>query len=146
MPTYTIRDEGDSFTFEAINEREAKAIAREWLENGAADLDVESTTWIHGHLTTEGEYGSLRVTATIQPPVPKCGAEDGDAHDWQSPYELLGGLRENPGVWGHGGGVIVNEVCMRCGCKRTTDTWAQDRETGEQGLTSVTYEEGAFEV
>ena len=43
-----------------------------------------------------------------------------------------------------GGGVVIAEVCVQCGCKRTTDTWAQDRSTGEQGLTSVGYERKAF--
>jgi hypothetical protein len=33
---------------------------------------------------------------------------------------------------------------MRCGCERTTDTWAQNPETGEQGLQSVSYEEGKY--
>ena len=37
-----------------------------------------------------------------------------------------------------------HEVCRHCGCKRTTDTWAQNRETGEQGLREVSYEENAF--
>jgi hypothetical protein len=75
------------------------------------------------------------VTTTIDPDEPDC---TGDGHDWQSP-EMLGGLSENPGVVGHGGGVIVTEVCAHCGRYRTTDTWAQNRSTGEQGLTSVEY-------
>jgi hypothetical protein len=38
--------------------------------------------------------------------------------------ELVGGLRENPGVYGkqYGSGVIILEVCARCGARRTTDT------------------------
>jgi hypothetical protein len=59
---------------------------------------------------------------------------------------LVGGIEENPGVWGHGGGVVINEACVRCGCGRTTDTWAQDPSTGRQGLESVAYEEGAYDV
>lgn len=45
-------------------------------------------------------------------------------HEWQSP-QWLGGVKENPGVWGHGGGVIVHEVC-ECGARKITDTWANN--------------------
>jgi hypothetical protein len=77
-------------------------------------------------------------TIAIEPEEPACIADD---HDWQSPYEVLGGLEENPGVHGHGGGVIIREVCANCGRYRITDTWAQRRDTGEQGLRSVSYED-----
>lgn len=78
---------------------------------------------------------SCRVTS--EPPVPPC-VDGTDDHDWQSP-SWLGGCDENPGVWGHGGGVVCHEVCLRCGCGQETDSWAQDPQTGEQGLHSVTY-------
>lgn len=81
------------------------------------------------------------ITVEIQPPEPDC--TDGD-HDWQSPQELVGGLDESPGVFGHGGGVIIHEVCMKCGTDRKTDSWAQDSH-GVQGLTSVSYEPGKYE-
>ena len=81
----------------------------------------------------EGER--VDVTTTIEVDEPDC---TGDGHDWQSP-EMLGGLAENPGVVGHGGGVIVTEVCAHCGKYKSTDTWAQNRSTGEQGLTSIEY-------
>jgi len=78
------------------------------------------------------------VTVTLDPDEPDCS---GDEHEWAAPYKLVRGIRENPGVWGHGGGVIINEVCLRCGCARVTDTWAQDPATGVQGLRSVAYYE-----
>ena len=53
-------------------------------------------------------------------------------------------MAEDPGVHGHGGGVLITEVCRHCGCKRTTDTWAQNPETGVDGLRSVSYEEDAY--
>lgn len=71
---------------------------------------------------------------------PTC--PDHDEHDWQSPHEIVGGIKENPGVWGHDGGVIINECCMHCGCKRVTDTAAQ-RHDGER-ITEVTYEPGFY--
>lgn len=89
-----------------------------------------------------GNYGAAKDdstsrTFTIEPKEPPCPGEK--AHDWESPYAILGGLKENPGVWAHGGGVIVKEVCMCCGCLKTTDTWAQNPSNGVQGLTSVAY-------
>ena len=40
---------------------------------------------------------------------------------------------------GHGGGVIIREVCAHCGAYQVTDTWAERSDTGEQGLRSVKY-------
>jgi hypothetical protein len=80
-------------------------------------------------------------TFAIEPDAPGC--TEGE-HDWQEPYEILGGLKENPGVWGQGAGVIMHSVCMHCGCERVTDTYAQRPDTGEQGLTSVRYEAGKY--
>jgi hypothetical protein len=107
--------------------------------------DTDETRWIKVATWREGidEDGDIvRVDEqshkiTIEPDEPDCA--DGQGHDWQSPYSILGGLKENPGVWGSGGGVRIEEVCMRCGCSKTTDTWAQDRSDGEQGLTSTYY-------
>jgi hypothetical protein len=33
-----------------------------------------------------------------------------------------------------------------CGCARITDTWAQDPETGEQGLHEVRYEPDRYDA
>lgn len=79
------------------------------------------------------------ITATVDPDEPKC--IEGNSHDWDCPFEIVGGIKENPGVWGNAGGVIINEVCMNCGRGKRTNTWAQRRDNGEQGLTSVEYEE-----
>ncbi len=90
-----------------------------------------------GTLTEDGEW-SETYTIRVDVAEPRCA---GAAHDWQAPYDVVGGIEENPGVWGHGGGVIITAVCAHCGMYRVTDTWAQRRDTGEQGLRSVTYRE-----
>ena len=77
------------------------------------------------------------ITISIEPDEPDC--VDGEIHDWQTPIEIVGGIESNPGVQGHGGGVVCHECCMRCGCARITDSWAQRPDTGEQGLESVEY-------
>ena len=36
-------------------------------------------------------------------------------HDWSADWDLVKGLRENPGVWGIGGAAIrITEVCTKC--------------------------------
>jgi hypothetical protein len=80
---------------------------------------------------------------TLDQHEPEC-EDGGGKHDWQSPHELVGGAEDNPGVWGHGSGEIIDEVCMRCGCERSTDTWAQNPETGEHGFASVSYAIGKY--
>jgi hypothetical protein len=138
---YTFRDDGGQFQFWASNDEWALEHAEELLQSGDYG-EVTSTFWPSAYVDCE-DGSSYSVRVTINPDAPECSEVE---HDWQSPIELVGGIKENPGVWGHQGGVIVHEVCMNCGCGKTTDTWAQDRNSGEQGLTSVEYESGKFQL
>ena len=136
MAQYTLRDEMVSHTIDADSLAEARELAREWALEGDCDTS-RGTVYCDVRIFDEdGDYVE-KVTVTFEQEEPACTE---DEHDWQSPYEILGGLKENPGVWGHGAGIIMREVCMHCGCEKKTDTWAQRRDTGEQGLTEVTYE------
>lgn len=113
--------------------------------------EITSTVWFSiatwnraWAIDADGDVVELRAnnsghTIEMNPPEPEC--ERGHEHDWQAPYQVLGGLEENPGVWGHGGGVIIREVCSHCGKYRIRDTWAQNPENGMQGLESVEYED-----
>ncbi len=114
-----------------------------WLRAG--DWDRSQTMWITGYAhpldPATGKWHveeGISTRVTIDPDPPKCSAKE---HDWKSPYTIVQGLRENPGVFGSGGGVKIHEVCCHCGHHRHTDTWAQHPETGEQGLISVCYED-----
>ena len=133
-------------TITACSAEEALTEARDNVDrSNYSSVDDEGpggTMWIdvRVHCRETGEETS--DTVTCEPDEPEC--PDHAAHDWQNPYEILGGLKDNPGVWGHGGGVICREVCVHCGCERTTDTWAQRPDNGEQGLTSVAYEPGKY--
>jgi hypothetical protein len=134
--TYLANDGNGEVEYEETTAEEA---AKTYTEGGGWG-DRTKTDWVtvrtRAKYLPDNEWESH--TVTIEPEEPDCTHEDG--HDWQSPHRILGGLKENPGVRGNGGGVIVNECCMRCGCRRTTNTWDQNRETGEQGLTSIEYE------
>lgn len=126
-------------TVTAPSREEALKQARDSVDRGNYS-DCEGTTLyidvrVRNVITGENDSD----TVTLQPEEPNC--EDGQEHDWRSPYSVLGGLKENPGVWGHGGGVIIKTVCANCGRYRITDTWAQRPDTGEQGLDSTSYED-----
>ncbi len=135
----------DGYVYDSViatSAEEALGTARDNVDRGNYN-DAEGTMWIDVRVHCRETDESARDTVQSDEDEPDCSGDDG-VHDWQSPIELVGGIKENPGVWGNGGGVIITEVCMCCGCKRVTDTWAQRPDTGEQGLTSVSYEEDAF--
>lgn len=141
MTKYEVRDDQTSERFAAKNDEAAKAYAEDWLREG--DWDRTRTLHLDAYVfriegKKEVEVG--RVEVSLEPQEPRCTE---DEHDWQAPIEIVGGIKENPGVWGHGGGVIIRECCMHCGCAKVTDTWAQDN-CGRQGLTSVEYEPDAY--
>jgi hypothetical protein len=118
----------------------AEKFCEDWDTSGRRD-----TIWVDVYVTPIGDDGEPVAereghTITIDPEEPACAC--GRDHEWESPYEILGGLKENPGVQGNGGGVVITEVCANCGTYRITDTWAQRPDTGEQGLVeSVEYVE-----
>ena len=131
-------DDGDGMldaTTEEEAEVEAKEATEEWAEAGAA------TTWIDYRVQEcvgEEDGGPQWETVsmhrlTLDPDEPDC--IDGEDHDWRP---VPTGCKESPGVWGHGGGVMIIEYCARCGCAKTIDTWASHG--AEQGLHSVSYE------
>ena len=124
---YRCSDETGNNIIDASSKREA---AEKFVSGGDYEPGDE-TYWVS--VEVEGEI----VKIPIYPQEPEC--QDEEWHDWQSPHDILGGLEENPGVWGHGGGVTITEVCAHCGAYRITDTWAQDPVDGEQGLRSVEY-------
>lgn len=125
-----------------IEAESAYAAAQEYVDGGDWG-DRSKTVWIDVYVTPIGDDGEAindereRITIALDAEEPEC--KDGEEHEWRSPYSVVGGLEENPGVYGHGGGVIITEVCAHCGRYRVTDTWAQNRNTGEQGLESVEY-------
>lgn len=139
---YTLRSDGADLEITAEDLADARRQARDWIRDGSYD-EISSTIWVDCDIMQGGEVVAT-VTEAMDPVEPECSDETG--HDWRAPHHLVGGLVENPGVHGHGGGVVSVEVCILCGCKRTCDSWAQRPDTGEQGLNSVEYEEGAFQL
>lgn len=134
---YRVNDAHGSIDVPARNARTAAEIfARSY------DAD-ESTFWVRCRVrrlsrrgNPVGEPEEYRIA--VDPDAPDC--EGDHEHDWRSPYSVVGGIEENPGVWGSGGGVKIKQACSHCGTYRWSNSWAHDPETGEQGLDSVRYE------
>lgn len=103
--------------------------AQLYVEGGDWNV-VERTAYIEVHTwpATDPEDREQHSIA-VEPKPPAC--TEGHEHDWCSPHEVVGGLVENPGVWGHAGGVVIHEVCRHCGCYRKQDTWATNPSNGQ---------------
>lgn len=140
-------DDGNAeVTFECDSGEDAAKMYVDGGDWGQPDSTMWVTvwTWREG-IDSDGDYVRVEEDSykiAIDPDEPDC--THGDGHEWDSPIEIVGGIKENPGVWGHGGGVKITEVCLHCGCERVTNTWAQDPTDGEQGLRSVSYTEGKY--
>ena len=146
MPEFQVSDGYGLWEIEAGTFEEAVAAAKEYT---AEDLDIESdsTVWVHlrvvNHLAVDGDIEWDDVTLVIDPVVPDCTTGE---HSWVAPHEVVGGIRSNPGVWGKGGGIVSEDFCEKCAARRTTDSWAQDPQTGQQGLTGVQYRDPSPET
>ena len=82
------------------------------------------------------------ATVILDPDPPSCA--EGHEHEWSSPHDIVGGIESNPGVWGSGGGVKMDEVCRWCGTGKHVDTWATNPTNGTQGHTVTSYVEGEY--
>lgn len=144
LTQWELWEEGHHYrTIEADTAKEALEAAKGNVDRSNYH-DTDETLYIAVSVCNVVTSEEADATVTCDPDEPDC--LDGQDHDWQSPIELVGGIKENPGVWGNGGGVVIHGACLRCGCGRVIDTWAQDRSTGRQGLTSVSYEAGKYDL
>jgi hypothetical protein len=120
----------------------AMAMGSRWVlwtscdEAGRADYEVYSPDGGHdGDAETLARDHAEEIASgvgSLERPVPDCSDA---AHDWRPEQS---GCSENPGVSGHGGGVVIREVCAHCGMTRTTDTWADDGHGGH--CEAISYE------
>ena len=149
--TWEIREEcGGSDTIEADALEDAIKEAEDWVQDGEYGQDEHSVSvqyWVEelppGDAPDDWEGEEYSGTVEMHPDEPDCDPLDPDAegegHDWQRPIEIVGGIKENPGVWGHGGGIKSTSVCSRCGMYARVDTWADDGHGGH--MESQSYDE-----
>jgi hypothetical protein len=147
MATWELYESGYHYdTIEADSAEEALETAKSNVdranyadEAGTLCIDVEvrridcKDESLSATVEIEPEFECSDVQ--LDPPEPEC---KGPRHHWA--HATVGGLKESPAVWANGG-VVMHEVCTRCGCGRKTDIWAKNATTGER-LTAVTYEPG----
>jgi hypothetical protein len=145
MPMFTCADEsGHCETFEMETAQQA---AEFYVHTGSWPDDEKPISRTRAHqITVKDEDEETTQHRVIvhpnQPPCIKDGegipSVDEDGHRFRSPLAIVGGIKDNPGVWYAEGGIRTSEVCMRCGCGKTINTWAMDS-TG-QPYESVSYD------
>lgn len=113
-------------TIEAADLESAWDAAEEWaLDFDGDDYDGDGD---YGDYVSRSAYGHL-IVADDESGEERSGmvlvaeAEDDDGcdgpHEWTRPHDVVGGLRENPGVWSRGGlHLEFRSVCARCGVLR----------------------------
>lgn len=133
-----------------IEAESARAAAQSYVNGGDWHVD-DRTIWIDvrvAELPREPDELDLehdsRHRIAVEPAEPDCVDQNGrrrrGLHAWSNDVRLVGGLRENPGVFACGGGVVIRRICTQCGAGEVVNTWATDPATGEQGLRSLHYE------
>lgn len=95
---------------------ELKCCVKEIVRGEDGEIDEDATREEFGH----------DCSGTYSDELPECKAEandedaDDQGHVWRSPFSLVGGIRENPGVWSNGGTrSTTKQVCRCCGMYRT---------------------------
>jgi hypothetical protein len=130
-----IEDSGASEIIEADSLEEALEKAQEWASEGDYDERVMVDVWAHeldedGERTGEFLSGEVAAGPEPKPEPTECGDDDED-HDWQSPVELVGGCKGNPGVFSTGTRFDYHYVCGKCGTYKHSWDQGQQRNPGD---------------
>lgn len=134
MKKYDIGDGNHNETIDADDMASALEAAEVSWQNGdwgegKALIDVRVVEVDEdGNEVGNAEY--IEVEVGEDPPEPDCTSEEG--HDWQYPFECVGGIKENPGVWSGGGTTMIyKECCARCGAYKKTVMFGSQRNPGQ---------------
>lgn len=159
---YATDDSSEGGTEEGFwcdSDEEAVEEAKLWCESTPNDSDT--TQWwdvvIDRALPVEvDEHGRLcdndkgwdenieRITVAVEPNIPDCNREPSDDEEEEMGDFGNGEVTEVDGhrfvqiyLHGHGGGIIVNHKCSRCGLRWKYDSWPNCG--GQQGFSTNTY-------
>ena len=144
---YLIGDEcvSDTVVY-AASLADALELAQDWARDGswdhrcevdvfAVELDLAAYESGDKRQSYIGDLSWATVEVGEDPPEPECTE---DEHDWQRPHEIVGGLRENPGVWSEGGTTMTfHSVCAHCGLHKHETHCGAQRNPGQ--LDTVEY-------
>jgi hypothetical protein len=126
--TYTIRDEGASWDIES-----RPSTLDEDVEESVRDGDWwnDGESWVWRGESTDSVTGDTELhTVEFEGRAPECAR--GKEHDWRTPYAVLGGLKDNPGVQGGpNGGITARSVCGHCGAYRVYVSRKTDMSNGQ---------------
>lgn len=118
---WTVRDDAGSETeIDVDSLAEAKEKAEEWVRDG--EWGDEGAV-VHVDATAE-DFESFVLDVVIEPdedaidPNSRTHCFDEHTHLWERPYSVVGGCKENPGVWSIEGGVFAFLDVCRCGAHR----------------------------
>ena len=133
---YTMIDDcGGEVVIIAGDDSEAAEKMKRIMEACENFDESNSTIWYSAELRNdEGEIID-GIQIEKHPEEPPCTKSE---HDWQTPHEIVGGSEVNPGYHGNH---KYTEVCAHCGVYKDEDQDAMDPDTGERGLTSISYRE-----
>jgi hypothetical protein len=114
--------EGWAATLPEWTEQAARAAAFEAAGNyedpGAREILALSVELCEDGQGT-GETFDFDLEIGNDPDEPDCA--EGEDHDWESPFSIVGGCESNPGCWSIGGTQTkTREVCSICGAYRVT--------------------------
>jgi len=138
---WRVSDDSAQDTLYAVAPDDASDAVEAWLTGGDWDAS-EGQLYLVAYavaidpVTGEAvEHTRVCGEATIEQPEPDC--EGDEEHDWCAPHSVVGGLRENPGVYGAGAGIRSRQVCAHCGAYSVYESARQDSGTGRYyGATS----------
>ena len=128
-------DSGASKIIEADSLDDVLDMAQDWSADGVYDERVMVSVQAvelddDGDPTGPTAHGEVAAGPEPKPEPSECGADDDD-HDWQSPIELVGGCRENPGVFSTGTRFDFYAVCARCGMRKHSWDQGSQRNPGD---------------
>lgn len=96
----------------------------------AVCIDGPMPMMIDEKATSDGYANDCSGTHTDE--LPACDGDDSEEHDWQTPFHLVGGIRENPGVWSGGGTrMSYKYCCAKCGKYKTEHHSGSQRNAGD---------------
>ena len=129
---FEANDDGNTESIDAETMEEAVEQAIEVWQDGSWDgkclIEVRVVQYGWGDEIEDTAY--VEVECGEDPESPDC--VDGEEHDWCSPHEVVGGIKENPGVWSEGGTTLVfRTVCANCGCVKIETNYGSQRNPGQ---------------
>jgi hypothetical protein len=119
--------------YQAKDCQEAMQLAIDWWKDGSWENKTEIDIYVQEINPFDDDMRFPMEWETIEvgedPPEPECTEE---SHGWETPHEIVGGLKENPGVWSLGGTTMVyHSVCSHCGLQKREFKYGAQRNPGQ---------------